>query len=310
MGKSVWSDYQFLMSMYHDRPGAYIDPRGDTFKLTLATLAGTSWGRKLWEARKDRIVIIDPVAPSDYVTAFDPLDLQKNYHYAQVDPIALLANSITTHAKKLLGWNDPGVAQRMEAIMLGSIGLLAGKYTLAEMPALYYQTYTDSKPDAFNPFTRELLAECNHPGTRDFFKYQWANWSVTDRKSFANSTENQLTKYLFDRNARLTMCAQKTKTISFQEIIDRRMWLLVNLPYQFLGETVTSIIGSLIIDLLFLAAMQRNPTHDYRITIDEAGLVYLTDFETHPQHLAPVSALAHSDRSVARPDVPERQRRR
>jgi hypothetical protein len=271
MGKSFWILWKIIQSFLCDRPCCYIDPRSDTYLHLLAFFHRTKLGRELWQRYQHRIIFLDLVSPADYAVAFNILEPMSGFFFANPDKIALLATSLVSHLKRELGW-ELGMANRMEAIMMAAIGLLvsAGSYTLAEIPALFMQTKSeDGTPERFNPFTQKLLDKCHH-AARWFWDYQWANWSVNDRKEWTNSTNNQVFRYLFDERALVTTCASDNATLDFRRLIDNRCWLFVNIPYQYLSETITTLIGNMLITKIFYACMQREPTYDYRLILDEA----------------------------------------
>jgi hypothetical protein len=272
MGKSFWVLYKIVQSLAHDRPCCYIDPKGDTYRALLAYLLTDRRGQRLWQTHRHRILLLNPLSNSDHLLGFNAIEPMGNFFQASPDRIALVATAIVSHIKRQAGW-DIGMANRMEAIMLAAIGLLvqSGRYTLAEVPMLFLQTYDErGKPLPFNPFTQSLLDELRHPGTRAFWEYQWANWTIADRREWVNSTDNQIFRYLFDERSLLTVCTGDNQSLDFRRLVDGRYWLFVNLPYPFLSETVTSLLGNLIISKLFYACLQREPTHDYRLILDEA----------------------------------------
>ena len=272
VGKSRSNEYKVIQSFEYDRPCTYIDPKSDSYYAILAYLYAHP---ALWEKYKHRIIFLNPVAPTDHMVAFNAIDPLGDFYHANPDKIALVANSLVAHIKKGLGWEGLGTANRMEAIMSASIALLVnGKYTLAEMPALFLQTYQPGDKgktiaDKFNPFTAQLLEGFDHP-SRMWWHYSYGNWTVNDRKQFTTSTDNQIFSYFTDQRALYTTCAKDNQTLDFRKLVADRCWLFVNLPYQFLGETLTSLIGNLIITNIFYACMQREPTHDTRLILDEA----------------------------------------
>lgn len=69
----------------------------------------------------------------------------------------------------------------------------------------------------------------------------------------------------------MSVCAQEHSTLDLRAVVDDGYWLLVNIPYALLSDTVTTLMGNLIVTRLFHACMQRPPgSSPYRIILDEA----------------------------------------
>ena len=73
MGKSYWVLYRIVNSLIHDRPCCYIDPKGDTYHDLLAFLATTSQGQELWQRRKERIILLNPLSPGGWLVGFNAI---------------------------------------------------------------------------------------------------------------------------------------------------------------------------------------------------------------------------------------------
>lgn len=275
MGKSFWVLYKIIQSFIFDRPCMYIDPKGDTYLNVLNFLFCTKLGQKIWEEKKPKILLLNTVNTSGSAVGFNASETMHDFFMANPDKIALLATSLVSHIKREAGW-DVGTAYRMEAILNASLGLMAanGEHILTEIPLLFMPTYWQDEKgsyhlEKFNPYTAELRANCHHP-VNYFWDYQWSTWSQGDRAEWVNPVNNQLFRYLFDTNIRRVLCARQTATLDFRKVIDEGMWVFVNAPYHYIGDTLATLLGNILITKLFYAAFQRNPTSDYRLILDEA----------------------------------------
>jgi hypothetical protein len=277
-GKSYWVVYKIIQSMIHGRPCCYVDPKGDTFAALLNFLATTTQGEALWDALAERIRLVDPVAEGMHLVGFNAIEPLRQFPHADPDGMALLANSLVSHIRSQSGF-EMGEANRLQNILSAAIGLLAegggGDLTLAELPLLFTQSYrTEGNKrvaDVHNPFVRALLPKVAHHGTRSFWEDQWATWTPNARHEWVQSTEGRIFQYLFDERLLMTTCTSKQATLDLRQVVEEGYWLFVNLPYAFLSDTVTTLLGNLIITRLFYACMQRAPgSHPYRIILDEA----------------------------------------
>jgi hypothetical protein len=85
------------------------------------------------------------------------------------------------------------------------------------------------------------------------------------------STEGRIFQYLFDERALLTLCTAANAVLDFRTLVNEGCWLFVNLPYALLSDTVTTLLGNLIITRILYACMQRPPkSRPYRLILDEA----------------------------------------
>lgn len=278
MGKSYLVLYKVFLSFYEDKPLCYIDPKGDSYHSILAFLASTKEGRQFWEKYRHRILFINPVAKSDHIVGFNALEPMGSFLRATPDRVALVANSLVSHIREQSGY-EMYDANRMQNIMNAGLGLLVdggrGRFSLAEFPLLFQQTYIEVKGkrqwDKFNPFVKHLLDEVNHYGTRSFWEHQWGNWSYQARRDWVQSSEGRIFQYLFDDRMRYTTCTVDNATIDFDRVVEKGYWVFANLPYPYLSDTITTVLGNILITKLFYAAMRRPPTErPYRIYLDEA----------------------------------------
>jgi hypothetical protein len=278
MGKSHWVLYLIVKSMLLGRPCGYLDPKGDTYRNLLSFFATTDQGRELWEALRDRILLLNPVAPGGHIVGFNAIAPLGSFENASPDPVALLANSLVSHIRRQSGF-EMAEANRLQNVLSAGIGLLLeggqGKYTLAELPLLFLPPERPRSksvaPEVYNPFARSLLSQVSHPGTLSFWRDQWPTWTPQARREWVQSTEGRIYQYLFDERALWTVCTAQHATLDLRRVVEEGYWLFVNLPYGLLSDTISSLLGNLLITRILYACMQRPPgARPYRLILDEA----------------------------------------
>lgn len=278
MGKSYWILYKIVQSFKYHRPCCYIDPKGDTYQALLAYFSNTADGRRLWQTYRHRIILVDPVSPCNRFVSFNAIAPVQQLSYARIDPVALLANFLTSHLRRQSGY-EANEAMRMQSIMAGAVSLLVeagkGKLTLAELPLLfvpsYRKEYARQVSEPFNPFVRYLLEHCQHQGTLSFWRDQWASWPAFVRRQWVQSTMNRMFPFLHDRGMINSVCTVDNARLDFREVVEKGKWLFVNVPYPLLTDTNATLLGNLIITNLFYACMQRPMGgRQYRLILDEA----------------------------------------
>ncbi|MHB1459175.1 MAG: type IV secretory system conjugative DNA transfer family protein, partial [Armatimonadota bacterium] len=169
---------------------------------------------------------------------------------------------------------------RMQNILSATTRLLVdggqGQYTLAELPLVFVPTYQSGKKGAqsqeiYNPFVKSLLQHTRHPGTLSFWEEQWATWTSQARREWVQSTEGRISQYLSDERLSLSICSIENSTLDFRRVVDQGLWVFCNLPYPLLSDTITTLLGNLIITNIFYACMQRSPgSRPYRLIVDES----------------------------------------
>ena len=278
MGKSYWVLYKIVQSLIFERPCCYIDPKGDTYRNLLTFFAASEQGQSLWERYRERIILVNPVAQADHMIAFNAIAPLGQFRSAQPDSVALLANSLVSHIRRQSGFGL-GDANRMQNIMAGAIGLLVegggGELTLAELPLLFVPTYHSvgkkRVTETHNPLVQQLLPRVTHHGTLSFWRDQWPTWSANARREWVQSTEGRIFQYLFDRRLLMSVCASECDGLDFRKLVDQGYWLFVNLPYPLLSDTITTLMGNLIVTRILQTCMQRPPGgRPYRLMLDEA----------------------------------------
>ena len=278
MGKSYLVLYKVAKSFEHNRPCCYIDPKGDTYRNLLDFFAATTQGQQIWEAFGDRIILMNPVSRSDYLVGFNAIEPGGDFPHASPDHVALVANSLVSHIRRQSGF-EMAEANRMQNIMSAAIGLLVeggrGDLTMAEIPLLFVPTYESvgRKPrlQVHNPFVQELLPGVKHHGTMSFWQDQWQTWTANARREWVQSTEGRIFRYLFDERLLMSVCTSDNACLDFRRLVNEGYWLFVNIPYPLLSDTISTILGNIVITKILYACMQRSPgSAPYRLILDEA----------------------------------------
>jgi hypothetical protein len=226
-----------------------IDPHGDLFHNLLTRL---SFKPQVW----GRIVIIDPCSP-DWVTTFNPLEAVTDYSQER---LSLFLTDIIGKIWKL----DLASAPRtMWLISNTFLALSSLNLTLLHLPKfLLDREYRES-----------LLPRLTNPSALSFFRYEYPK-SSSAAHQWASPVLNKIGNLIFDPDLSL-MLAGKPR-ISFREILDRQLILLVNLPKGIIGEGVSALMGAFIVAHIQKAALTR-ANSNYR----KPFYFYLDEFQNY-----------------------------
>ena len=135
-------------------------------------------------------------------------------------------------------------------------------YTLLEYPL---GTLLDVPTLLTNPKFREhVLSFCTQEQTRTFWTTEFDKYSPHFRSEAIAPILNKMSHFLTNLPLR-NIVGQVQNTFRFREIMDQGKILIVNLSKGKLGEDTSSLLGSMITTMIFLAAMNRaNISEDQR----------------------------------------------
>ncbi len=226
-----------------------IDPHGDLFRNLLIRL---SFRPQVWE----RIVIIDPCDP-DWVTTFNPLEAVSDYSQER---LSLFLTDIIGKIWKL----DLASAPRTMWLLSNTFLALSNlNLTMLHLPRFLLD----------REYRENLIPRLTNPSALSFFRYEYPN-TVSSAHQWASPVLNKIGNLIFDPDISL-MLAGKSR-ISFREILDRQLILLVNLPKGIIGEGVSALMGAFIVAHLQKAGLTRANSNN-RIPF----YLYLDEFQNY-----------------------------
>jgi len=208
---------------------ALIDPHGD---LTEAVL-------HLVPKRRVKDVIYFNPADIEYPIAFNPLE--KVGH----DKYHLITSSLITVFKKVSGdfWGP-----RMEHILRNSILALLEQpqSTLLDIPLLLTDKY----------FRGDIIDRITNQVVQNFWLLEFEKYSAWLRSDATAPILNRIGQFLSSPLIRNIVCQPKS-AFNLREIMDERKILIVDLSKGKIGDDNCSLLGSLLVIKLQLAALNR-----------------------------------------------------
>jgi hypothetical protein len=168
-------------------------------------------------------------------------------------------------------WADSW-GHRLEWILYNSVRLLLdNNQTLLDIPAVLTDT----------AYRTRCLKRATH---RKFWDNEFAEWDSRYRNEAIAPVLNKVGQLVADPNLRQTL-GQQRSTLNIERIMNKGQRLVVNLSKGKLGETPSSLLGSLIISAFSQAAEMRAniPYEDrvpFTIYIDEFASFATDDFAT------------------------------
>lgn len=213
-----------------DHGAVVIDLHGDTVPYLLALLADEEARRQV--DLSDRIIIIDPSDP-DAVVGLNILEASNDSdRFVQVAEVALLLKQ---------RWDLASFGPRTEELLRNALfALSAAEQTLVELPGFL------TRP----AFRASCLRRVAHADVVAYFRDRYDGLSDAMQAMVSGAVLNKVTSFTTDPHFRHIL-GQRNTGIDLVAELDRRCWILLNLPKGRLGEQST-MLGS-----LFLAYLKR-----------------------------------------------------
>lgn len=229
MGKTSLLHSMIASDIGADRGCCLIDPHGDLSEAVLASAPSK---------RTNDIVLFD-AGDRDQPVSFNPL--------AGCDPLArsLVASGLLTAFKKLYGdsWGP-----RLEHIFRNC--LLA----LLEIPGMSLVSLVQLLGDA--PFRERVISRVSDPVVRSFWQNEFYRMPAKLQAEAIAPIQNKVGQFVSSPILRHIL-GQARSTIDLRRIMDNGQVLIINLSKGRIGEDASTLLGSLLVSAVQLAAMSR-----------------------------------------------------
>jgi len=206
-----------------------IDPHGDVAETLLNYIP---------KHRINDVIYFNP-ADLEFPMAFNPLhDIPANFHH-------LVASGLISTFKKI--WADSW-GPRLEYILRNSL------LTLLSYPNA---TLLDIQPLLTNPeFRGKVLLHVTNPLIISFWVNEFNKYSPTLRSEAIAPILNKTGLFQSSTPLQKTV-GQKTSSFKMQQVMDQRKILIANLSKGNIGEDASSLLGSMLVNSIQLAALHR-----------------------------------------------------
>ena len=229
VGKSTLFENMIIQDIADGRGCGYIDPHGDTIEKIL---------KRIPIERKKDVVLIDPSnekRPVGINVLECPNPLQKN----------LLSSSVLSAFKLQFGYSwGPRLEYLLNYCLL----------TLIEVDGTTLLSVTRLLTD--KNYRKYILEKVTDPMVLKFWNTEYLELENTFGAEAVSPIQNKVNRLLSSSTLR-NILGQRTSTIKFDEIMDRKKILLVNLSKGLIGDDNAALLGSLIVNRLTFYAMQR-----------------------------------------------------
>ena len=229
MGKSTLLENMVVQDIQSGNGCAFIDPHGGTAELLLDYVP---------EHRIKDVIYFAPF-DTDYPVAFNIMeDVGKDKRH-------LVASGLMSAFKKI--WVDAWSA-RMEYILSNT--LLA----LLEFPGATLlgvnRMYSDKD------YRKKVVDNITDPSIKSFWVDEYAKYGERYTQEATPAIQNKVGQFVSNPLIR-NIIGQSKSTFDIREVMDSKKILIMNLSKGKVGDQNTSLLGSMLITKIYLAAMSR-----------------------------------------------------
>lgn len=247
-GKSSFINSLFMQDIRSRQAAGYMDPHGPGFYTIMYLLAPLA---VLFPELAKRIILVDLADPHCPVR-INPLEAIEGFSLERL--VSFMTDVVVNI------WNiDVTASPRMIRLLsfaflaLGSLGLF-----LVDLPRFLLDS----------AWRESLLPQTQRPEVLAYFHSEFPK-SEDARQALVGPVLNRIGPLVFDPSLRQMFSGPSS--ISFREILDKGLVLLVNLSKGILSESNSALLGAFIIALFQKAALARNVFHarPYFLYLDE-----------------------------------------
>jgi hypothetical protein len=229
-GKSTMFEHMIIQDIKDGRGCCYIDPHGDTVEKILTRIP------------KERIKDVVLINPADIKNppAINVLECP--------DPSQsnLLASSVLSAFKLQFGYSW---GPRLEYLLNNAL------LTLVEIEGTTLLSVTRLLTD--KNYRKYILEKVQDPVLLNFWNKEFVELEQSFGAEAVSPIQNKVNRLLASTTIR-NVLGQRKSTIKFDEIMDTKKILLVNLSKGKIGDDNSNLLGALIVNRLMFHAMQRS----------------------------------------------------
>lgn len=252
IGKTGCGKSTFLLNMVTQqiamgRGVVLIDPHGQLADEVFARVASH---------RTNDVVVFD--AGADSLVQFNPLVGPRGCDSA------LVADAVLTAFSKVFGF-DAASAPRMQHIFRNCLLSLIGTRhaSLSSVQRLLVDA----------GFRREIVPTLKNDAVREFWRSEFERWSDRDRTQYIASLQNKLGAFTTNERLQRTVGGNQ-RGLDLRTVLDESKVLICNLSKGRVGHDASTLLGSLLLSMIQLAAMSRadvaeSERPDATIVVDE-----------------------------------------
>ena len=229
MGKSTLLQRLMVSDIRAGRGVALIDPHGDLAEGILQCVPN----------RRTNDVVLFDAGDRDFPVSFNPLSRPA------VEQRPLVAAGVVSAFKKRYGvsWGP-----RLEYILRNAL------LTLLEQQGTSLASLLRLLSDKH--YRKGITAQLGDPVLRSFWQHEYEQWSEKYRSEAVALIQNKVGQFLSHPVLR-RIVGQARSTLDLRQVMDDGRILIVNLSKGRIGEGASTLLGSLLVTQLQLAAMSR-----------------------------------------------------
>lgn len=252
VGKSVLLENMAVQDIQNGEGFAFIDPHGKTADLLLNYI---------------------PEHRLNDVLYFAPFDLEHPVAFNVMEDIGpdkrhLVAAGLMSAFKKI--WVDAWSA-RMEYILNNTI------LALLEYPGSTLLGINRMLAD--KEYRKLVVSHVTDPGVKSFWEDEFANYTERFAQEATPAIQNKVGQFTANPVIR-NIIGQSKSTFNIREMMDQKKILIINLSKGQIGEDSASLLGSMLITKIYLAAMSRADLTEKELNKLPNFYLYVDEFQS------------------------------
>ncbi|MEK7606215.1 MAG: type IV secretory system conjugative DNA transfer family protein [Patescibacteria group bacterium] len=252
VGKSVLLENMAVQDIQNGEGFAFIDPHGKTADLLLNYI---------------------PEHRLNDVLYFAPFDLEHPVAFNVMEDIGpdkrhLVAAGLMSAFKKI--WVDAWSA-RMEYILNNTI------LALLEYPGSTLLGINRMLAD--KEYRKLVVSHVTDPGVKSFWEDEFANYTERFAQEATPAIQNKVGQFTANPVIR-NIIGQAKSTFNIREMMDQKKIIIINLSKGQIGEDSASLLGSMLITKIYLAAMSRADLTEKELNKLPNFYLYVDEFQS------------------------------
>lgn len=255
MGKSTLLLNLIKQDMQYGEGLAVLDPHGDLAEKIVASIP---------DGRIEDLIYLDATNINNQVY-FNPLEITDR------SQATLTVSSLISVLKKI--WEDSW-GPRMEYILRNSLSTLAEfrKASLLDLQRMFQDEV----------FRKTLVEKIRNPEIRSFWLEEFSKYPKKMQAEVLSPIQNKIGQFLNNPVVK-KIIGQRQSSFDLRDVMDNRKILIVNLSKGMIGEDSASLLGSMLVTKIAMAALSRQDIKeenrkDFYLYVDEFQSFATTGF--------------------------------
>ncbi|MEK7642533.1 MAG: hypothetical protein AAB392_01930 [Patescibacteria group bacterium] len=253
MGKSTMLENMAIQDIQNGKGMAFLDPHGKTADLLLDYIP---------ESRKKDVIYFAPF-DTDFPISFNAME------DVGPDRRHLVVSGLMSAFEKFFG--EESFSDRMQYILQNTILALL-EYPGATMLGIN-RMLTDKE------YRNKVIANITDPSVKNYWVKEYAGYTERFAAEAIPAIQNKIGQFTSNPLVR-NIIGQPKSSFDIREVMDKSKILIINLSKGLVGEGNASLLGSMLVTKIYLAAMSRADVSPQEMAKLPNFYLYVDEFQS------------------------------